>query len=430
MSSEWKEVEIKEYCKLQGGYAFKGTDFIDEGIPVLKIKNIQGITATLKDSRCVANELFSEKLQKFKLKSGDVLIAMTGAGSVGRVGKLICEDEAFGLLNQRVGRFDVDPEKLNKDFLYYTLIQPRFQEALFMAGSGSGQPNLSPSQIESFNIKIPPLQEQKRIAHILGSLDDKIELNRKMNQTLESMAQALFQSWFVDFDPVLDNALAAGNPIPEPLQKKAKKRNQAEASKKLINTNPALAKLFPSTFVFKETLNKWIPEGWEVKELGEVINFKRGHDLPKTKMINEGIPVIGSNGIIGYHNNFTTQCPCITIGRSGNVGKPRITFENSWAHNTTLYINDFKGSNPYFVFYLLRILNLSDYRGGSAVPTLNRNHIHPIKTIIPEKTIEQKFSIHISEYHGKIEENKKLIVSLTKTRDTLLPKLISGKIKL
>ncbi|MCV9387496.1 restriction endonuclease subunit S [Reichenbachiella ulvae] len=224
MSEEWKEVRIGDYCKLQGGYAFKSNDFQERGVPVVKIKNIQGSTVTLKDSQCFSEEDVSEKLEKFKLNHGDVLIAMTGAGSVGRVGRLICCENEYGLLNQRVGRFDVNPIKLNREFLYYVLIQPRFQEALFMAGSGSGQPNLSPSQIESFKINLPPLPEQKAIAKILGDLDAKIELNRQMNQTLEQMAQALFQSWFVDFDPVIDNALAAGHEIPEPLRTLSQRR--------------------------------------------------------------------------------------------------------------------------------------------------------------------------------------------------------------
>ena len=202
MNEGWREVEIGEFAKLQGGYAFKSEEFKEKGISVVKIKNIQGITATLKDSQCFSEEDITDKLEKFKLRNRDILIAMTGAGSVGRVGRLVCSEAEYGLLNQRVGRFDVDSNNLNREFLYYVLIQPKFQEALFMAGSGSGQPNLSPSQIESFYLPLPPLPEQKAIAHILGKLDDKIELNRQMNQTLEDMAQALFQSWFVDFDPV------------------------------------------------------------------------------------------------------------------------------------------------------------------------------------------------------------------------------------
>ncbi len=118
-------------------------------------------------------------------------------------------------------------------------------------------------------------------------------------------------------------------------------------------------------------------EEWKEYKLGDVLNFRRGYDLPKTAMKEGDIPVAGSNGVIGYHNKATHISPCITIGRSGNVGTPFI-YEKCWAHNTVLYIDDFKGNNPLYLFYLLKTLPLSSFGGGSAVPTLNRNHIHPL----------------------------------------------------
>ena len=99
--------------------------------------------------------------------------------------------------------------------------------------------------------------------------------------------------------------------------------------------------------------------------------------MPKTEMRAGDIPVAGSNGIIGYHDTATPVSPCITIGRSGNVGTPYI-YDKCWAHNTVLYVDDFKGNNPLYLFYLLKTLPLSSFGGGSAVPTLNRNHIHPL----------------------------------------------------
>ena len=124
--------------------------------------------------------------------------------------------------------------------------------------------------------------------------------------------------------------------------------------------------------------------------LGDIITFQRGYDLPKTQMRVGKIPVVGSNGIIGYHDTATTSAPCITIGRSGNVGTPKILYEKAWAHNTTLYIKEFKNVDPIFVFYLLKTLNLNEYAGGSAVPTLNRNHIHSLPICIPTDIKAQK----------------------------------------
>ena len=149
--------------------------------------------------------------------------------------------------------------------------------------------------------------------------------------------------------------------------------------------------------------------GWKDTSLGEIVNFRRGHDLPKSNM-NPGIyPVVGSNGIIGYHDSYTTVEPCITIGRSGNVGNPHKINQKAWAHNTTLYIDDFKGNDPNFIFYLLKTLNLQHYKGGSAVPTLNRNHIHPIALRVPIDIQDQKAIAHIlSTLDEKIEVNNKI----------------------
>lgn len=127
------------------------------------------------------------------------------------------------------------------------------------------------------------------------------------------------------------------------------------------------------------------------KQLGELVTFQRGKDLPRTSMKNGPYPVIGSNGIIGYHNDFNVQSPCITVGRSGNVGKPYLHLGEAWAHNTCLYVKEFKGCDPLFIYYLLKTLNLERQAGGSAVPTLNRNHIHPLIVKVPKSIEAQKY---------------------------------------
>jgi len=140
--------------------------------------------------------------------------------------------------------------------------------------------------------------------------------------------------------------------------------------------------------------------------LGDIITFQRGYDLPRTKMEPGEYPVVGSNGIIGYHNQYTTEAPCITIGRSGNVGGPQIQFGRAWAHNTTLFVKEFKNVDPVFVYYLLLTLDLGNYAGGSAVPTLNRNHIHSLPITIPAEIETQKRIARIlSSLDDKIEVN-------------------------
>lgn len=160
-------------------------------------------------------------------------------------------------------------------------------------------------------------------------------------------------------------------------------------------------------------------EEWKEYKLGDILNFRRGHDLPHTKMKNGEVPVAGSNGIIGYHDEASPISPCITIGRSGNVGTPYI-YEKCWAHNTVLYIDDFKGNNPLYLYYLLKTLPLSIFGGGSAVPTLNRNHIHPlvIKHTSNLKT-QQKIVSILKSLDNKIENNKRINNNLEKQAQTL-----------
>ena len=149
-------------------------------------------------------------------------------------------------------------------------------------------------------------------------------------------------------------------------------------------------------------------EHWKEYQLGDLLNFRRGYDLPKSEMIAGDIPVAGSNGVIGFHNEATPISPCITIGRSGNVGTPNF-YEKCWAHNTVLYIDDFKENNPEFLFYLLKTIPLKSFGGGSAVPTLNRNHIHPIVVkSTKDIRLQQKIVEILKSLDEKIELNRQI----------------------
>lgn len=159
-------------------------------------------------------------------------------------------------------------------FLYYLLGHLKLNQWR----EGSGQPLLNQSILKAINVEVPESDEQKAIAHILSTLDDKIELNRQMNETLEAMAQALFKSWFVDFDPVIDNALAAGNEIPEPLQTRAAARQALGEQRKPVPAE--IQSLFPDRFVFTDEMG-WVPEGWELKAFGELLEKTIGGDWGK-----------------------------------------------------------------------------------------------------------------------------------------------------
>jgi len=142
---------------------------------------------------------------------------------------------------------------------------------------------------------------------------------------------------------------------------------------------------------------------WEDSTLGDLITLQRGHDLPKTEMKKGNIPVAGSNGIIGFHNKVTTKAIGITIGRSGNIGNAYLYKQDFWAHNTTLYVKDFKGNDEIFVYYLLKSIDFGGFNVGSAVPTLNRNHIHPMAIKKPQLDKQKAIAEVLSSLDDKID---------------------------
>ena len=163
-------------------------------------------------------------------------------------------------------------------------------------------------------------------------------------------------------------------------------------------------------------MSEKIPKGWKWVKLGEVVTLQRGYDLPKSKMKKGNIPVVGSNGIIGYHNKATTKAPGITIGRSGNIGNAYLHKSDFWAHNTTLYVKDFKGNDVIFLFYLFKNIDFNQLNAGSAVPTLNRNHIYPIEVKIPIRIEDQKA---IAEVLSSIDDKIDLLHRQNKTLEEM-----------
>ncbi len=154
--------------------------------------------------------------------------------------------------------------------------------------------------------------------------------------------------------------------------------------------------------------------------LGELINFQRGYDLPKSSFISGNIPVVSSNGILGYHNEYKVIGSGITIGRSGTVGLPHYIETNFFPHNTSLFVQDFKGNDKKYIFYLLKYLDLSNKKSGSGVPTMNRNHLHPlkIKAYLDSKT-QQKIASVLSALDAKIELNNRINAELEAMAKTL-----------
>jgi type I restriction enzyme S subunit len=158
---------------------------------------------------------------------------------------------------------------------------------------------------------------------------------------------------------------------------------------------------------------------WKECKLGDVLVFQRGHDLPKTEMVEGNYPVAGSNGIIGFHSKYTTKGPGITIGRSGNIGTPHFYKNNFWAHNTVLYVKDFKGNSEIFLYYFLKTIDFKQFNTGSAVPSLNRNHIHELLVEVPPLSEQKSIASVLSSLDNKIDLLHRQNTTLEKMAETL-----------
>ena len=164
---------------------------------------------------------------------------------------------------------------------------------------------------------------------------------------------------------------------------------------------------------------------WISGTVGDVLQLQRGHDLPRTEMNGGEYPVAGSTETIGYHDQYTTEAPAIIMGRSGNIGNPRLYLCRCWAHNTSLYVKQFINSDPIWAFYMLKNLNYESFIGGSAVPTLNRNDVHAFSIAIPPKTLQQQFSNRVLPLITQKENNLKEICYLEEMQGIVLSTISS-----
>ena len=305
---------------------------------------------------------------------------------------------------------------------------------------------------------LPPLPEQRAIAHILGTLDDKIELNRRMNETLEAMAQALFKSWFVDFDPVVVNALKAGNPIPDKFaQRAAWYGRTAVRPYDALGLPEHIFRLFPERFVESELGP--IPEGWEVRHLGTLLSDLVSGSRPRGGAISEGVPSIGAENILGIgrydysKEKFIPQSHYQKMVKKGADVRPgdvllykdgakigRKTYFDCGFPHTRCAVNEHvfilrssRKTMQRFIYFWLdlpwtteKIIALNT---NSAQPGINKNGVYSLPILFPGDEIIHLFDKSIAPLTNRIFSNSIESRTLANLRDTLLPKLISGELR-
>jgi type I restriction enzyme S subunit len=287
-------------------------------------------------------------------------------------------------------------------YLHYVFSATDFSDVV----TGSAQPQITVGHLNKKTVTITPdVTEQKAIAAVLGALDEKIELNRRMNPTLEAMARALFQSWFVDFDPV--RAKLDGQPT---------------------GLDSATAALFPNEFEDSELGQ--IPKGWTIHLLGDLIELAYGKALKADNRQAGKIAVYGSNGLVGWHNERLVVGPGIVVGRKGNPGTVTWVHRDFFPIDTTFYVvPTARCSSLYFLNYALQTHDLPDLSADSAVPGLNRNHAYMSKQVLPPPSVLGAFDQLAAPLFNSIDVNERQSRTLAAIRDALLPRLLNGELR-
>ncbi len=384
---EWEVVNLE-----------KVTSFISRGVTpsyteksdvvVLNQKCVRDGRVGFEEARLtdpVAQKIPSNKY----LEPFDVLINSTGQGTLGRVGQvkqLLQKTTADSHLTiVRPDHREIDPV-----FVGYFLrnIQPLIES--FAEGS-TGQTELSREKVKTILLPLPTASEQHRIASILSSLDDKIELNRQINTNLEKMASTLFKRWFVDFE------------FPD-----EEGRSYKSSGGKMVETEIGE-----------------VPEGWKIESLGNVLKLHYGEAL-KAEDRSEGvIKVYGSSGYVGTHNMKLVDGPGIVLGRKGNVGSVFWVDGDFYPIDTTYYV---ESRFPLvYCYYLLK--QQSFVNGDSVVPGLNRDQAYGVEVIVPNAHVLEKFSGVCSGIRQAISCNEQEMSTVSAIRDSLLPRLMSGRIR-
>jgi len=447
MAGKWKDVALEDVAdEITVGYVGPmASEYVENGVPFLRSLNVEPLRVNKNDLKFITPE-FHHKIKKSRLTPDDVVIVRTGKpGACSVVPEWLYDANCSDLVIVRCG------DQLDKRFLaFYVNTMATNHIAAHLVGAVQQHFNVGAAR--TMRIKLPPLGEQKSIAHILGTLDDKIELNRRMNVTLEGMAQALFKSWFIDFDPVIDNILVKNmakcsdqnqpspnlsqrerdnifDGIPDEFAERAEIRRQALADG---TANREAAKSFPTAFQQTETMG-WIPDGWTECMFDVLAKPKKGKNITKQTIIEGNIPVVAGGLHPAYfHNAPNVYAPVITISASGaNAGFVNLYQQDIWASDCT-YISSKETGFVYSTFLFLknRQDQITHMQQGAAQPHVYPKDLLRLRLANPPRTRWQEMETTIAPLFHKISVNEKENQNLTKLRDTLLPKLISGELRI
>jgi type I restriction enzyme, S subunit len=473
MCPEWKNDNLDNLC-IEGcgvqtgpfGSQLHQKDYVQDGTPIITVEHLGDNRITHQNLPMVSDE-DRERLNKYELKVGDIVFSRVG--SVDRRA-LVRYKENGWLFSGRCLRVRPRKDIIDSTYLYYFFGLSRFKDFIRRIAVGATMPSLNTKLLSGVNIYYPTLVKQRAIAEILGSLDDKIELNRRTNVALEEMARAIFKSWFIDFDPVIDKALMAGNSIPECFAKRAAVRrrmlDQNQPSPGLRPPSPSGrwtgakgAKHYMSQEVFAQLPDSFqdselgqIPKGWEHIPIGEMVEVVGG-GTPSTK--NSDYWEGGDNafctpkdmsGLVfpvlletdrhlthtGVYKISSGQLPIGTVILSSRapIGYLALTEIPITINQGIIAMQTGKIPNIYILLWTEANIDVIKNRaGGSTFAEISKRHFRPIPALRPDDFILKAFGDLTRLYFEMITSKEHESCAISKLRDILLPKLISGELR-
>lgn len=369
--SEWKEYILEEVIEKFIDYRGKTPKKTNAGIPLITAKIVKNGKID-EPNEFIAPEDYNSWMTRGLPKFNDIVLTTEAP-----LGEIALLKNCNVALAQRIITLRGKENIVYNPFLKYYFQSNQGQYELQSRASGTTVFGIKAEILRQVPVLLPPLPEQKAIAAVLSSLDDKIDLLHRQNKTLEAMAEALFRQWFVE--PCKDG----------------------------------------------------LPEGWREGKLEDVIELYYGKGLKTEERRGIGYPVVGSSGIMDYHSEFLVEGPGIVIGRKGTLGKVIYLWDNFYPIDTTYYVKSKNGSvGLLYEYFLLKTINFEEMNTDSAVPGLNRDIALSTEINISPEDKLHSFNDLVAPFVIKIKKNNNQIRTLEKLRDTLLPKLISGEIRL
>ena len=428
MGRDWRNVSIEEIASKIAmgpfGSDIKTDNFVSSGVPV-----IRGCNLTLGRFNGF-DFVFLTEDKADQLANANVLpddLVFTHRGTLGQVGLVPAEPFKRYVVSQSQMMLRCDPKSADPRFIYYFFRSPAGQHALLMNTSQTGVPAISrpTTSLKSIHLSLPPLPEQRAIAHILGTLDDKIELNRRMSETLEAMARALFQSWFVDFDPVRAKAEGRDNGLPK-----------------------HIADLFPDSFEDSELGE--IPRGWTVMPLPEAIevnparSLRKGTAAPYLDMAN--MPTRGHTPddvverVFGSGMRFINGdtlvariTPCLENGKTAFVDFLK-EGQVGWGSTEYIVLRPRSPIPEGFAYCIARSNEFREFAVQSMTGSSGRQRV-PVESLwhyllaVPPEHLAERFGSIVNLLFARASAAAHQCRSLATQRDALLPKLISGDLR-